>query len=147
VSEPGIEPMREDHLPAILEIEDDSFGMPWSEDGFLRALDNPGTIAYVALIDGTVVGYVMALRADDQAEVLKLAVRGDVRGQGIARVLNARCIEELKTLGCRELFLEVRRSNHAAISLYDGFGFKSIGVRKAYYTSPVEDAVMMKREL
>jgi ribosomal-protein-alanine N-acetyltransferase len=147
VSEPSIVPLQERHLAEVMEIERASFGMPWSQEGLLRVMTTPGSLAYAAEIDGTLVGYVLALRVDEEAEILKLAVHPDVRGQGVARVLNARCIAELKELGCRELYLEVRRSNLAAISLYEGFGFREVGVRKSYYTSPVEDAILMRREL
>jgi ribosomal-protein-alanine N-acetyltransferase len=121
--------------------------MPWSREGFERALTNPGTIAYAATIDGTVVGYAIVLSVEDEAEILKLAVLPEMRGRGIAQVLNARCMAELRDLGCKQLYLEVRRSNVAAISLYKRFGFKEVGVRKSYYTSPVEDAILMRREL
>jgi len=45
------------------------------------------------------------------------------------------------------VFLEVRKSNEAAIALYKKHGYKPVGLRKNYYTSPVEDAVIMARRI
>ena len=44
-------------------------------------------------------------------------------------------------------FLEVRKSNSAAISLYTKMGYKDIGVRKNFYEKPVEDAVIMSKTM
>ena len=52
-------------------------------------------------------------------------------------------IERLRKEGCRFIFLEVRGSNEPATQMYSKFGFEVIGTRKDYYTSPVEDAVIM----
>jgi ribosomal-protein-alanine N-acetyltransferase len=139
--------MRGFHVPEVLEIERVSFGMPWSRDGFLRVITNPEALAYVATVDEKVAGYVCAFIIGEDSEILKLAVRTEFRGRGIARALNARCIKDLKEARCQKVFLEVRRTNGAAIDLYKSFGFKVVGVRKSYYTSPVEDALVMKLDL
>ena len=39
--------------------------------------------------------------------------------------------------------LEVRASNAPALALYEGAGFRRVGVRKNFYTAPAEDAVLM----
>lgn len=139
--------MRGFHVTEVLEIERVSFGMPWSRDGFLRIITNPGVLAYVATVDEKVAGYVCAFIIGEDSEILKLAVRPEYRERGIARALNARCIKDLKEARCRKVYLEVRRTNGAAINLYESFGFRVVGVRKSYYRSPVEDALMMKLDL
>ena len=49
--------------------------------------------------------------------------------------------------GTRSLYLEVREANHVARQLYHSAGFEVVGVRKQYYTEPVEDAIVMRLEL
>ncbi|OGW19607.1 MAG: hypothetical protein A2077_05525 [Nitrospirae bacterium GWC2_46_6] len=79
--------------------------------------------------------------------MLDLAVHPDYRKRGIAKMLLTDAIEELRLCGCRFFYLEVRVSNHAAKKLYKGLGFRTVGTRKGYYMNPVEDAVLMMREL
>ena len=52
-------------------------------------------------------------------------------------------IEEVKARGVTAMTLEARVSNTPAIKLYEGLGFRSVGQRPKYYTSPVEDAEIM----
>jgi ribosomal-protein-alanine N-acetyltransferase len=147
VSEAVIIPMRGGHIPDVLEIERASFGMPWSRNGFLSVITNPDALAYAAIIDEKVAGYVCAFIIGEDSEILKLAVRPEFRGRGIAKALNTRCIKSLKEARCQQVYLEVRRTNSAAINMYEGFGCRGVGVRKSYYSSPVEDALVMKRDL
>ena len=68
-----------------------------------------------------------------------------MRRQGIGSALMRRLISAADKQGAEELFLEVRKSNSEAVSLYDSLGFQKIGIRKKYYRKPVEDAVVMAR--
>ena len=70
----------------------------------------------------------------------------DYRRQGIASALLARVVEEGAARGSRRATLEVRRSNDPARRLYGRFGFVVAGVRRAYYTNPVEDAIVLSRD-
>jgi ribosomal-protein-alanine N-acetyltransferase len=147
MKEPAIVRMSEAHLAGVIEIELASFGMPWSRDGFLKVLNNPLALAYAAEEEGKVAGYVCALMLGLEAEILKLAVRPELRGRGIAKALNARCLAELREKGAQVVYLEVRLSNREAVGLYEGFGFRRAGLRKGYYSSPPEDALVMRLEL
>jgi len=44
----------------------------------------------------------------------------------------------------KDIFLEVRKSNTAAIEFYESFHFELVGIRKAYYQDPVEDALVYR---
>jgi ribosomal-protein-alanine N-acetyltransferase len=70
-----------------------------------------------------------------------------MRRKGIAVALLEKIIDELRRKGCKSLYLEVRASNISAIRFYENYGFVSAGLRKNYYTSPKEDAVVMMLEL
>jgi GNAT superfamily N-acetyltransferase len=52
-------------------------------------------------------------------------------------------IDEALRRGAKRSTLEVRRSNVAAISLYERLGYRSAALRKAYYSDTKEDAVVM----
>lgn len=72
--------------------------------------------------------------------------RSEFRRRGLARQLLARVLHEAALLGAPTATLEVRRSNTAARELYEGAGFKLVGVRTSYYSNPIEDALILTRE-
>ena len=54
---------------------------------------------------------------------------------------------EAKGRGAELLHLEVRQGNEVAICLYKSFGFTTDGIRKNYYTKPLENAVLMTKRI
>lgn len=138
--------MRESDIPNVVEIENISFSTPWSAQSFKKEIYKPYSISRVAIMDSRIVGYICAGRIIDEAHILNLAVHPDCRKMGIGRLLVSTVLEELINTGCRYVYLEVRASNIAAIRLYEGFGFKKIGIRKHYYVMPEEDAYVMMLE-
>lgn len=140
-----IRPMTLDDLDDVLAIERASFSNPWTEEMFQAELiENPCARFFVAAVAGALVGYVGGWLVLDELQVVSLAVRPDARRRGVATRLLARLFE------CggdrlRRASLEVRRSNAAAIALYERFGFRPVGVRQEYYADPKEDAVVMER--
>ena len=76
-----------------------------------------------------------------------MAVRPELRGRGLGTHLLESIVEEARHLGAASLTLEVRRSNVAAQRLYAKSGFHEAGVRKNYYTQPVEDALVLLRKI
>jgi ribosomal-protein-alanine N-acetyltransferase len=81
----------------------------------------------------------------DQAHINQLAVWPELRSRGLGTQLIEAVIAEAAHLGATELTLEVRASNEAALRLYNRAGFQRAGVRKNYYTSPIEDAYILIR--
>jgi len=92
-------------------------------------------------------GYICGRSVLDEAEIVKIAVKQDVRRQGVATLLLNHSRNEIFQNGVRICHLEVRTSNKPALCFYEKNGFSVIGVRKNYYTSPREDAVMMVKNL
>lgn len=90
-----------------------------------------------------IVGFVGVVFTVDEAHITSLAVRELWRGLGIGELLLISTIELALARGCRALSLEVRASNQVAQALYAKYGFRSVGVRKAYYNDNGEDAVIM----
>jgi [ribosomal protein S18]-alanine N-acetyltransferase len=134
-------------IPWVLEIERMSFSEPWSESAFLNEILKSYAINRVAVRTNRVIGYICVNYIIDEGHILNLAVHPDFRRQGIATILMNGAIHELKRKGCNYLYLEVRTSNSAAKKFYERFGFAVAGIRKDYYISPKEDAVIMMGRL
>ena len=76
----------------------------------------------------------------DVFELQRIAVRESERRKGYADKL----MQALLAATNGRIILEVRSRNIPAISLYNKYGFKEIGVRRSYYADPVDDAVIME---
>ena len=124
-------------------IERAAFSDPWSA-GQLRECLDAGLDFLVAERDGRVVGYVVAVRAADEAEILNLCVAPAARRAGTGRALVRAILERVAAHGARAAYLEVRDSNRAARRLYEGEGFAPVGRRRDYYRRPVEDAIVLR---
>ena len=135
-------------IDAILAVERASFTNPWTREMYLAELDHQGVaFFYVARDAGRrVVGFCSFWRVLDELHVNNLAVLPEYRRQGVASALLARVLEAGASMGSRRATLEVRHSNDAARRLYGGFGFVVAGVRRAYYTNPIEDALVLCRD-
>lgn len=137
--------MEERHLAALAEIEKACFRAPWSADMLHEELGKG--LFLVAEQDGEAVGYVGCQTVLDEGYITNVAVSPDCRRQGIGRTL----IEELKKRAAQSglsfITLEARASNAPAIALYEGAGFRQVGVRRNFYTAPTEDAVLMTHYL
>jgi [ribosomal protein S18]-alanine N-acetyltransferase len=98
---------------------------------------------------GKVAGFAVAswLRQEAAAEVEGLFVDLDCRRQGVGSALIAACMAWAAKAGASTVRLEVRASNTAAHALYRRHGFSTAGVRRAYYSSPVEDALVLQAPL
>lgn len=92
---------------------------------------------------GEILGYCGLLMVLDEGDVTNVAVRGDRQREGIGNFLMESLIRLSREQGIRMIHLEVRAGNETAIRLYERLGFVRDGLRKAYYTDPVEDAILM----
>lgn len=142
-----IRSMGFEDIEAVVKIEKENFSVPWDENGFLSFMLREGTIFLTALNDNEVVGYCGLISAADEADITNVSVSQSMRKKGIGRMLLSELIKEAGESGIKKIFLEVRESNIPAISLYNGFGFKQVGMRKDYYEKPVENALLMLKEL
>ncbi|GAB3684504.1 ribosomal protein S18-alanine N-acetyltransferase [Salinisphaera aquimarina] len=141
--------MRARDVPAVLAIEQVSYGYPWSERIFRDCL-RVGYRGWVATaLDDQVVGYGMLSVAVGEAHVLNLCVAPDFRGLGVAGLMLEAMITQAELERAESVLLEVRPSNSAARRLYKRRGFKRIATRPGYYPSPDgrEDALLLALEL
>lgn len=141
-------PMEPGDVRRVGGIERDAFTRPWKEETFRGLLDREGTELWVAEEAGAgVVGYFVLWSVRDEAELGNIAVAADHRGRGVGAGLLDHALERARGFGASTLFLEVRASNEGAAALYRSRGFQVVAVRRDYYDSPIEDAVVMLRSL
>jgi ribosomal-protein-alanine N-acetyltransferase len=135
-------------LEDVLAIEDSSFTNPWTREMYVAELQNEG-VSYVYLArrdDRQAVGFCSFRRIQDELHINNLAVLPQDRRSGVATALLNHVLREGGRLGAIRATLEVRRSNEPARMLYQRFGFSVAGIRRGYYTKPVEDAIILWRE-
>jgi ribosomal-protein-alanine N-acetyltransferase len=147
-----IEPMQPEDLPEVMAIEVASYPLPWTQEMFENELarGNLSEVLIARLADAgsppPLAGYICVWVVGDELHINNVAVDPRFRRRGVAAALLRTALEHGRSRGARRAFLEVRASNAAAQALYRGFGFEVEGIRKRYYTHPVEDAVVMKCE-
>ncbi|MEE9207315.1 MAG: ribosomal protein S18-alanine N-acetyltransferase [Gemmatimonadota bacterium] len=142
-----LRPMRESDLPRIVQIEGRSFAAPWSESTFRGLMRRPSACLIAAERAGKVVGFFAMWFASDEAELGDLVVHPSYRRKGIGGKLLTYALREARQRAARTVVLEVRASNDAAKALYEAAGFSILTVRKGYYSTPKEDAIVMRLEL
>ena len=131
-----------DVAQAIYEVMTDVYPVsPWTLEQIQADLSQDQTWYALAYDGAEVIGFLAIQETLFEAEVLQIAVKKAYQGQGIASALFA-------TLPIyKEIFLEVRKSNHRAQAFYKKEKMAVIAERKSYYHNPVEDAIIMKREI
>ena len=138
----------EEDLAAIHAIERESFGDPWSMEGFRDLLDHPRAKLEVAIGAGNeLLGYAVAWYVADESEIANIAVASHARRRGVGALLLDRILRAAAAFGAKTVFLEVRESNEGARKLYEARQFEVAGRRTKYYRAPDEDALIMRRRL
>ena len=136
-----------EHAAEGAEIERLCFSDPWSESA-MGGLAEPPYVAFAAVEDGRLVGYVGMLCVLGEGNIVNVATHPDYRRRGYASKLLDTLIDYSVDSGELELlFLEVRESNEAAISLYKSKGFSEVGRRPKFYTKPIETAIIMAKPI
>lgn len=134
-------------LDGVLAIEDASFNNPTTREWYEAELKRP-EVCYIFVLrtpDCPVAAFCAFWRVAEQIHINNLAVLPEFRGQGLGSRLLADVMAESGRMGAESATLEVRRSNAAALRLYAKAGFTEAGVRRNYYTQPVEDALVLVR--
>ncbi len=138
-----IEPMTVDDISQVAEIERQIFSIPWSEKAFKDSMESDNTIYIVAKEDNNVAGYAGMYLSFEEGNITNVAVNPLSRRKGIGEKIVRDILNRAYEKGVRDVFLEVRETNSAAISLYEKIGFKEEGIRKNFYEKPKENALIM----
>jgi len=121
----------------------------WSAAQFAEELYHPHAWQFVACHDASsnIIGYVCCRTVAGEAEILKIFVSADSRGHGVGSMLLGAALQRMAEEDAARCFLEVRESNIIARNLYEKFGFRRIGMRRNYYSSPREDAIVYRSSI
>ena len=147
-SHPYLRPMQESDLPQVAEIEKATFPSPWPLSSFRQCLEF-GYCCRVLAQGSLVQAYsIMAVEVDN-AHILNLCVMPEFRQQGEGRRMLDHLLELARAAHVKDIFLEVRVSNHPAVHLYQSADFVQIGIREDYYPSEKgrEDALILVKRL
>jgi len=145
----SIRPATEDDLALVLDIERKVHIAPWVEENFRSELTKPYSQFMVLTDDETdskVSGYIVYWVMFDECQILNVAVDLPYRGLGFAKQMIRNCANQALKRGLKRVILDVRRSNLAAIQLYQALGFCITQVRKSFYSNS-EDAYQMSLEV
>lgn len=135
-------------LEAILEIEQASFSIPWTEAGVSPELEDDGQhLPLVAFRDGVLVAFALIWILADELHLVNFAVRPELRREGIGQALLDEVLARAVQQGSAIVTLEVRDGNEAARELYRASGFVEVALRSGYYPDTREDAVIMLKTL
>ena len=141
--------MKAEDLHRVWEIDVQSFSLPWTESSFRYDyfINKNSRMWVVETIDDAgnlqVIGSMVAWLIIDEVHLGTIAVDPDFRKRGIGESLIRTLLQEMAGEGAVRVELEVRKSNNAALSLYQKFGFLIEGERKNYYSDNHEDAILM----
>lgn len=119
-----------DSISETLETDYDNF---WNYNILKSELQNTNSIYLVCKFGSQILGFAGITITLDSAELNNIVVKKNYRGNGISSLLLNELIKICKSNNCISLNLEVASSNTIAISLYEKFGFKQVGLRKKYY--------------
>ena len=142
-----IEMMNKGHIDGIMEIENESFAIPWSRSSIEKELKNNFAIYAVAIENNKVLGYGGMWHVVNEGHITNIAVHKDYRRKGIGQAIIEKLVEIAEEKEMIGLTLEVRKSNTPALEQYKKNGFKLEGIRPEYYEDNKEDAYIMWKYL
>ncbi|MEA1961315.1 MAG: ribosomal protein S18-alanine N-acetyltransferase [Bacillota bacterium] len=142
-----IRKMTERDLDGVMEIEHESFTMPWSRESYLSELKNQFANYLLCDYEGEVAAYAGIWVVFEEAHITNVAVGTAYRGKGMGKTLMLAAEEIARDKKALRILLEVRPSNTVARKMYTELGYMETGLRKQYYSDNQEDAIIMTRFL
>jgi len=131
-------------LDEVMAIEQEVFSEPWTKEMFYSEFfDNRLSFSFVAKESERIVGYLFAWEVSGEFHLMNIAVASNWQRKGIGELLLKKMCDVGRQKSIAQILLEVRVSNVSAISLYKKLKFNKVGVRKNYYHSPTEDALVL----
>lgn len=118
----------------------------FTENDIINDIKNNNFTNYlVFIVDTELVAFINYYTMYERAEIININVIDSFQNKKIATKLMEYMINDCKNKNINSITLEVKKTNIKAISLYNKFGFKNIGIRKGYYQGI--DAILMEKEL
>ena len=131
-------------MAEVLDIEQESFEFPWSEEDYLRCLRSRNCIGMVAEYHGQVVGYMIYELGKNKIQLLNMATAREYRRCGVATQMIAKLIGKLSLQRRSRITLEIRETNLPAQLFFRSSGFRATQIIKNYYEQMQEDAYLMQ---
>jgi ribosomal-protein-alanine N-acetyltransferase len=145
----SLRPATTEDLKPVLQIENHLYPSPWTEENFKAELIKPYSHFLVLTDDETdtqIAGYIVFWTLFDECQILNIAVDLPFRGMGFAKQMLRKAASLAINKGIRKLVLDVRKSNMAAIQLYQNLNFSITHIRKGFYSNG-DDAYQMTLSL
>ena len=152
-----IERMTVHHISAVMAIDEQGYGDPWSATTWHKEMRDDDRLHLVAITDREltsdngesdgegerVVGHAGLLYLVGMAHISNVAVDPEYQHQGVATRLLIELLDQAREHGSAAVTLEARAANKRAHRLYSRLGFQPLGITPDYYTEPSEDALVM----
>lgn len=135
------------HAQAVYDVLSASFSSPWSVETITALLQSENAVCFGAFEGEALVGYAALEWVLDEGSLTDIAVLPTFRRKGISKLLMSELVAKAQIKKLQFVTLEVRQSNTPAISLYESYGFERVGKRPSYYRNPVEDAILMTKNI
>jgi ribosomal-protein-alanine N-acetyltransferase len=122
----------------------------WTADQYRELLQSDGAKRLVLVAERAqtdLLGFLVAQHITSEWELENIVVAAAERRKGVGKALIHALIDRARAANSEAIFLEVRESNRAARALYENAGFQRSGVRKSYYSKPLEDSVLYRFSL
>ncbi len=147
--EASFAPMHADDLAEVMHAEEQAYLWPWSEGNIRDSIKNGHCCQTLRDSQGQLLGYYIAMLGAEEVHLLNITVAPAFQKQGWARVMLDNLHDWANVQKAQWIWLEVRISNERAIGIYEQYGFRRMGVRKAYYPLDGlqrEDAIVMSSQ-
>ncbi len=141
----SLRPATEDDVSQLLALEQALHAAPWTEEAIRAELTKPYSRFLLLTDDETdtqIAGYIVFWLMFDECQILNVAVDFPYRGLGLAKNMVRQAIREGYAKNAIKILLDVRKSNSAAVQLYQSLGFVITHVRQSFYSNG-EDAYQM----
>lgn len=148
--EATLAPMREEDLAEVMQAEQLAYPWPWSEGNIRDSMLRGHHCQTLRNTQSQLLGYFLAMPGADEVHLLNITVAPAFQRQGWARVMLDALHDWARAQQAQWVWLEVRLSNTRAIRIYEEYGFRRVGLRKAYYPLDGlrrEDAIVMSERL
>ena len=143
------------HIADLIRIADETNLNRWSAEAYLDELKNQHAIMLCLVSEtnetrGFIVGRIVLAADDDfavDAEIYNIGIEPSKQRNGFGQMLIDSFVAKCLTKNVRDIWLEVRESNTAAINIYQKNGFRRTAIRKDFYSDPRENAILMCRRV
>lgn len=152
-----LRPFKPNDLDRIMYINQICLPENYSSYFFMDLYERYPDTFIVAEAYSQIVGYIMCrietglpdfglLGITKRGHVISIAVLPENQRNGIGEALMQEAMTRMRKYKAREIYLEVRTSNKAAIAMYNKLGFQTSRTIRGYYADG-EDAYVMTRKL